>query len=181
MQKKSYDEYYQPAEDTLFFADNLRNEKGNDALDMGTGSGVLAEILSHNFDLVVATDINLVALKKACESVENCVCCNGGDGLNLDFDLVVCNLPYLPSDEINDPAVDGLRDGVEIPMKLIRSAWNVIRQNGKLIYLTSSLANYLELMKRTEQLGFSTKILAKKKLFFEELILVECLKLPSKD
>ncbi|MGI0073938.1 MAG: HemK2/MTQ2 family protein methyltransferase [Nitrosotalea sp.] len=176
MQKKSYNEYYQPAEDTLFFADNIRNEKGKAALDMGTGSGFLARILSSNFVLVVATDINLMALKKAHESVENCVCCNAADALNLDFDLVVCNLPYLPSDEISDPAVDGLREGVEIPMKLIRSASNIIRQTGKLLYLTSSLANYLELMKRTEQLGFSTKILAKKKLFFEELILVECLK-----
>ncbi|VVC06259.1 Release factor glutamine methyltransferase [uncultured archaeon] len=176
MQKKSYNAYYQPAEDTLFFADNIRNEKGKAALDMGTGSGFLAKILSSNFVLVVATDINLIALKKAHESVENCVCCNAADALNSDFDLVVCNLPYLPSDEISDPAVDGLREGVEIPMKLIRSASNVIRQTGKLIYLTSSLANYLELMKRTEQLGFSTKILAKKKLFFEELILVECLK-----
>jgi release factor glutamine methyltransferase len=176
LQKKSYNEYYQPAEDTLFFADNIRNEKGKAVLDIGTGSGFLARTLSSNFDLVVATDINLIALKKAHESVENCVCCNAADALNLDFDLVVCNLPYLPSDEISDPAVDGLREGVEIPMKLIRSATKVIRQTGKLLYLTSSLANHLELMKRTEQLGFSTKILAKKKLFFEELMLVECLK-----
>ena len=176
MQKKSYNEYYQPAEDTLFFADSIRNKKGRAVLDMGTGSGFLAKILSSNFVLVVATDINLMALKKAHEIVENCVCCNAADALNLDFDLVVCNLPYLPSDEIYDPAVDGLREGFEVPMKLIRSASNVIRQTGKLLYLTSSLANYLELMKRTEQFGFSTKILAKKKLFFEELILVECLK-----
>ena len=176
MQKKSYGEYYQPAEDTLFFADNIRDEKGKASLDMGTGSGFLAKILANNFGLVVATDINLVALRKAHESVENCVCCNAADALNLDFDLVVCNLPYLPSDEISDPAVDGLKEGVEIPMKLIRSASNLLKNNGKLIYMTSSLANYLELIKRTEQLGFSTKILAKKKLFFEELILVECMK-----
>lgn len=176
MQKKSYDEYYQPAEDTLFFADNIRDEKGKAVLDMGTGSGFLAKILSNNFGLVVATDINFVALKKAHESVENCICCNAADALNLDFDLIVCNMPYLPSDEISDPAVDGLKEGVEIPMKLIRSANNVLRNNGKLIYMTSSLANYLELIKKTEQLGFSTKILAKKKLFFEELILVECIK-----
>ena len=176
MQKKSYGEYYQPAEDTLFFADNIKDEKGKVVLDIGTGSGFLAKIMSSNFGLVVATDINFAALKKAHESVENCVCCNAADALNLDFDLVVCNLPYLPSDEISDPAVDGLKEGVEIPMKLIRSASNVLRNNGKLIYMTSSVANYLELMKRTKQLGFSIKILAKKKLFFEELILVECIK-----
>lgn len=176
MQKKSYNEYYQPAEDTMFFADNIRNESGKTALDMGTGSGFLAKILSNNFGLVVATDINFVASKKAHESVENCICCNAADALNIDFDLIVCNLPYLPSDKIDDPAVDGLKDGVEIPMKLINSASKTLKKTGKLIYLTSSLANHLELIKKTEQLGLSTKILAQKKLFFEELILVECIK-----
>jgi len=176
LQKKSYNEYYQPAEDTLFFADNIKNEKGKTALDMGTGSGYLGKILSNNFETVVATDINFMASKKAHESIEYCVCCNGADALKLDFDLIVCNLPYLPSDEISDSAVDGLKEGVDVPMKMIISASNVLKQTGKLIYMTSSLANHLELVNRTEQLGFSTKILGKKKLFFEELILVECIK-----
>ena len=176
MQKKSYDEYYQPAEDTLFFADNIKHEKGRVALDMGTGSGILAKTLSDNFGLVVATDINFEALKKAHESVENCVCCNAADALGSNFDLVVCNLPYLPSDEVRDPTVDGLKDGVEVPMRLVSSASKILAKNGKLIYLTSSLANHLELRKKTEQLGFSTKILATKKLFFEELMLVQCIK-----
>jgi release factor glutamine methyltransferase len=176
LQKKLYDEYYQPAEDTFFLANYIRNEKGRAALDMGTGSGLLGKTLSDNFELVVATDINLKALKKAHENVENCICCNGADALAFDFDLVVCNLPYLPSERISDPAVDGLKEGVEIPLKLINSASKVMGKNGKLIYLTSSLANYSELIRRSEQLGFSTKIVAKKRLFFEELILVECLK-----
>lgn len=176
MQKKSYDGYYQPAEDTLFFANNIKDERGRAALDLGTGTGFLAKILSNNFGLVVATDINFKALKKAHEDIENCVCCNAADALSFDFDLVVCNLPYLPSDKIFDPAVDGLNEGIEVSMKLVISASNVIRKNGKLIYLTSSLANFLELMNKTSKLGFSTKIRAKKKLFFEELILVECIK-----
>jgi release factor glutamine methyltransferase len=176
LQKKSFDKYYQPAEDTLFLADNIRGERGKAALDMGTGSGFLAKILSNNFELVVATDINMEALKKAHESVENCICCNAADVFAFDFDLVVCNLPYLPSEGLFDPAVDGLKEGVEVPMNLVRSAGNVVKERGKLIYLTSSLANYSELIKRTEQLGFSTKILAKRKLFFEELILIQCLK-----
>jgi release factor glutamine methyltransferase len=176
LQKKSYDECYQPAEDTLFLADNIRGEKGRAALDIGTGSGFLAKTLSNNFELVVATDINLKALRKTHEDIENCVCCNGADALACDFDAVVCNLPYLPSEKISDPAVDGLTEGVEVPIKLIKSASRVVGNNAKLIYLTSSLANYSELIKRSEQLGFYTRIVAKKKLFFEELILVECRK-----
>lgn len=177
MQKKSFDKYYKPAEDTFFLADNIQNEKGHAALDIGTGSGFLANVLSNNFELVVATDISLDALKKAHESVENCICCNSADALHCSFDLVVCNLPYLPSDQVADPTVDGLEEGLGITSGIIKSASNTVGKNGKLVFLTSSLANYQELIRRTESLGFSAKIVSKKKLFFEELILVECVKL----
>jgi len=177
LQKKSCDEYYQPAEDTLFLADHIRNETEKTALDIGTASGFLARILSHKFGFVVATDINFEALKKAREDVNNCLCCGAADALAFNFDLVVCNLPYLPSKEIVDPAVDGLEEGVTVPMRIVRSASKVVKQKGKLIYLTSSHANYSKLMNKTEKLGFSTKIIAKRKLFFEELILVECIKI----
>ena len=176
MQKK-FSDYYQPAEDTFFLADNIQSEKGYAALDVGTGSGFLANVLSNNFELVVATDTSLDALEHARKSVKNCICCNSADALHCTFDLVVCNLPYLPSSQVVDPAVDGLEEGLGVTTDIIKSASNVVGKNGKLVYLTSSLANYEELMRRTESLGFSAKIVSKKKLFFEELILVECAKL----
>ena len=176
MQKKSINDYYKPAEDTLFVSDYLENEKGELALDIGTGSGFLAQVLSKNFRFVVATDVVFSALRKAHETIENCVCCNAADAINRNFDLIVCNLPYLPSDELSDPAVDGLQEGVEIPSVIIKSASQKIRKNGKLVLLTSSLADYLKLIKITESEGFDVRIAAKKKLFFEELILLECVK-----
>ena len=166
-------EHYSPAEDTMFFANHIQNEKGSNALDIGTGSGYLAKILLPNFNLVVATDINHDSLKKAHTVIDNCVCCNASDALSVDFDLVICNMPYLPSDEIVDSTVDGLQEGLEIPLRIIKSARNVLKKNGKMIFLTSSLANYKKLLEETESLGFHVKIIATKKLFFEELILVE--------
>ncbi len=176
MQKESQNNYYVPAEDSIFFADYLKNEKGKSALDIGTGSGILAEVLSKNFPLVVATDINIVALVKAHETINNCICCNAADALRIHFDLIVCNLPYLPSDELLDPAVDGLRDGTEIPGMIIQSASQRIEKNGKMVFLTSSLAKYETLVELSESLGFSVTIATKKKLFYEELIIIECTK-----
>ncbi len=174
MQNKSIKtEYYLPAEDTIFFANCIKNEKGKYALDIGTGSGYLANVLSSNFEVVVATDINFESTKKAYQLIENCVCCNCADPFTIKFDLIVCNLPYLPSEEIIDPAVDGLKEGLTVPIQIIKSAKNTMIQNGKLLYLTSFLANYKKLMEETEYLGFSTKIIATKKIFFEELILVQ--------
>ncbi|HEX5457708.1 MAG TPA: HemK2/MTQ2 family protein methyltransferase [Candidatus Nitrosotalea sp.] len=175
MQKESSD-YYIPAEDSFFLADYIENKKGKTALDIGTGSGIIAKTLAENFSLVVATDINLSALKKAHETVDNCICCNAADALQSGFDLIVCNLPYLPSDKLLDPTVDGLHDGVIIPSVIIKSAGNIVAKNGQLIFLTSSLANYDALVQLCKTLGFDTNITAKKKLFYEELIIIECTK-----
>lgn len=176
MQKESQNSYYIPAEDSFFLADYIKNKQGKSALDIGTGSGIIATTLSKNFPLVVATDINVSALKKTRETIDNYICCNAADALQPSFDLIVCNLPYLPSDDLLDPAVDGLHDGVDIPSMIIKSASQRIIPNGKLIFLTSSLANYDKLIQLSKSLGFDTNIAAKKKLFYEELIIIECTK-----
>ena len=168
-------EHYSPSEDTIFFANYIEDEKGNNALDIGTGSGYLAQVLLTNFNHVVATDTNYNSIKKAHAVIDDCVCCNAADALHIDFDLVICNMPYLPSDEIVDTTVDGLHEGLEVPFRIIKSAKNVLKKNGKMIFLTSSLANYEKLLKQTESLGFHVKIVATKKIFFEELILVEAI------
>ncbi|MGI0026783.1 MAG: HemK2/MTQ2 family protein methyltransferase [Nitrosopumilaceae archaeon] len=174
MQNKSIKtEYYSPAEDTLFFANHIQNEKGKSVLDIGTGTGYLANVLLPNFEVVVATDISFDAIKNAHSLIQNCICCNSADPFATKFDLVICNMPYLPSEEIIDPTVDGLGEGLIVPLQIIKSAKNVIKKGGKMIYLTSSLANHKKLLEEIEQLGFYTRIVATMKMFFEELILVE--------
>jgi len=164
---------YYPSEDTFFLADHIENETGDKALDIGTGSGYLAKILYKKFNLVLATDINFKSLLLLNSQISNLFCCNGADALRGKFDLVVCNLPYLPSDKIIDRTTDGGKEGMEIPIKIIKSAVQVLAGHGRLLFLTSSLANYEKLLEKTQSLGFKVKVLSRKKLFFEELILVE--------
>ena len=54
---------YPPSEDTFFIANNIENEKGDYALDVGSGSGYLTKLLSENFSFVVGTDINYTVLQ----------------------------------------------------------------------------------------------------------------------
>ena len=172
-------EPYPPSEDTFFLADYIKNEKGESALDVGTGSGYLAALLEKSFSLVVGTDLSFNVLKKHEYFTANNVCCNGADALNQQFDLVICNMPYLNTDEVSDVRTDGGKDGLEIPIKIIESAKSRIKPGGKFIYVTSSLSDFKKLISYTELEGFNVNILAKKKLFFEELILVKAVRLLS--
>ncbi len=174
MQKKlSNDSPYAPAEDTYFLEDNIVNEKGKNALDIGTGSGYLTRTLSQNFSQVIGTDIDFNSLINQSKKIKNRICCDAADALNCKFDLIVCNMPYLQSDEISDRRVDGGKEGVEIPLKIIKSAVKCLNDSGKMLFVTSSLANYDKLIDESEKLGLELKIVARKKLFFEELIIVK--------
>lgn len=170
------DEEYPPSEDTFFISDYIEKEKGLSALDVGSGSGYLTKLLTKNFTFVVGTDINFVVLKNQTYRTKNLICCNGSDALKLEFDLVVCNLPYLATDEILDATTDGGKDGFEVPKKIFDSIYKNIKKGGKLLFVTSSLSDYQKLMDYTQNLGLNSRILAKKKLFFEELILVESIR-----
>ena len=166
-------EEYAPSEDTFFLVDNIKNEKGNFALDVGSGSGYLTKLLSERFLFVVGTDINCEVLKHQTYKTNNLICCNGSDALKMKFDFIVCNFPYLATDEILDIATDGGDEGFEIPKKIFDSIIDNMAKNAKFVFVTSSLSNYQKLIEHAQKLGLKTRIIAKKKLFFEELILVE--------
>jgi release factor glutamine methyltransferase len=75
LQKKlSETEPYPPSEDTFFLADYIKNEHGKSALDVGTGSGYLANLLTKSFSFVAATDISFNVLKKQNYFTSNLIC-----------------------------------------------------------------------------------------------------------
>ena len=177
MQIKSLkNDEYPPSEDTFFLADNIAHEKGGFALDIGSGSGYLTQLLWENFRFVVGTDINFEVLKNQTYKTQNLVCCHSSDALHIEFDLIVCNLPYLATEEILDIATDGGHEGLEIPLKIIKSAIQHLKPSGKFLFVSSSLSNFQSLIDDTEKAGLKVKILAKKKLFFEELVIIEAIK-----
>ena len=101
------------------------------------------------------------------------ICCNSADALNLEFDLIICNLPYLATDEILDVATDGGKDGLEIPLNIISSALPHISKQGRFLFVTSSLSDFMGLIYFIKSQNFKAEIKDKKKLFFEELIVIE--------
>ncbi|MDI1495187.1 MAG: methylase [Cenarchaeum symbiont of Oopsacas minuta] len=162
---------YLPAEDTYFLEDGIRGESGLLALEIGTGPGYITRVLERTFETVVGTDINLEVLRGRSGKL---VCCDGAGALRNNFEVIVCNMPYLATDEIDDIATDGGPEGVVIPSRIIHSAIPRLAKGGRFYFVTSSLSNYTILLKEVQKCGAKAEIIFRKKLFFEELLLVCC-------
>ncbi len=103
------DDVYEPAEDSFLFAENLDVVSGEVVLDLGTGSGILANIAAKNAGRVIAVDLNPYAIRCAKENsklndVQDRIDFIQGDLFSafcdgLRFDLILFNAPYLPSEE----------------------------------------------------------------------------------
>ena len=162
---------YLPAEDTYFLEDGICDEFGDLALEIGTGPGYITRVLEKKFKIVIGTDVNLQVLLGRKEKL---VCCDGAGALRNGFEVIVCNMPYLATDTIEDVATDGGPGGVLVPSKIIRSAVPHLAAGGRFYFVTSSLSDYEALIQEARRCGTRAKIVSRKKLFFEELLLICC-------
>ncbi len=181
---------YEPSDDSYFFAEFLQDyflknapkgypltAKVSNYLDMGTGSGILSETALKfiNKNNILAIDID----KDSCEFVAK----KGFQVLQSNlfsklskfnkFDLITFNAPYLPEDPDNFEPADSKRittggeKGDEISLKFIKQAKQHLTKYGKIFLLISSLTP-------TERINkFKPKIVARKKIFMEELLILE--------
>jgi len=122
------------------------------AIDVGTGSGCIAICLaSRNQDLqLAATDISPSALEVAKRNADKLsvsaqidfYCCDLFPPIERPFDLIVANLPYIPTGKMKalpifgkEPtlALDGGRDGLDLLKRLIALAPNFISPDGLIL------------------------------------------------
>jgi release factor glutamine methyltransferase len=170
-------EIYQPAEDSHLFSDFLKKylskHKINSYLDMGTGSGILSETVSKFLDKknILAADINPKTIKLLKQKNFNAIKSNLFSKIKTKFDLITFNAPYLPLDprepKSSQLATTGGKKGDEVSIKFIRQATKHLNKNGKIFLLISSLTPMNKLKK------FKYKIVARKKIFMEELLILE--------
>ena len=120
-------------------------------LDLGTGSGCILIALLHEIGNAhgVGVDRNPDTLKIAQGNAQrhrlgdraSFVCASWLDGLSGEFDIVVSNPPYIPSDEISllepevamfDPrrALDGGRDGLDAYRQIIPRLVQILKPGG---------------------------------------------------
>ncbi|KKG10569.1 modification methylase HemK [Methanosarcina sp. 2.H.T.1A.6] len=178
---------YEPAEDSFLLADATLEEAepGMHILEIGAGSGFVSAVLRANIKgiRVLATEINPHAAR--------CAKANGVEVIRTDlfkglkpenrktsFDLILFNPPYLPtSEEEKVPgwlnyAFDGGASGRETLDRFLDEVRNYLSPGGKILVLISSITGLEAVKEKMEKLGFEVDIVGRKKISFEELMVV---------
>ena len=179
---------YLPSDDSILLADCLKEYHGNSALDIGLGSGIIAETLCRNFEYVVGSDIDIDTLESYKENsvryqkTDNkrskygngfeLVCSDAAAAFRANiFDLIVSNPPYLP--DVYDKTIYGGATGIELTLCIVRSSIPSLVREGSIILIVSSLSDLSRLHQLTHQLDLNMRKITEKKLFFETISAME--------
>lgn len=183
---QTHPQVYEPSEDTFLLADNLEVERMSRALEIGTGTGLIAILASRKARMVIATDINPYALDCTLKNI----IVNKAYNVELrkgnlfesvkdeKFDLILFNTPYLPTSE--DETVDGELDaawnggpsGREVIDRFLCEMKDHLNPGGKVQMVQSTLSGNEETLEKLEELGFKASITAREKGFFEEMVVI---------
>ena len=173
-------EVYPVAEDSeLLLEASLEEVRDDDwVLEVGTGSGFVANEISKRCRFLVASDINPVAAKKAKQLGLEVVIADLLKPFKRKFSLILFNPPYLELEEFErrgdwlEKAIDGGRRGIEVINEFLMELDGALTQGGRAILIHSSVnvPEVYEILKRT---GFEYEIIGEKKLFFEKLYAVK--------
>ncbi len=181
---------YYPHDDSILLAEVLEKEQlnGKKALDLCCGSGLLAIVMAKAGATVTAADINKAAIEATRANAEKnsasikAVVSDLFSSISERFDVIACNPPYLPEggdagylEKVKQQLTSG-ETGRELIEKLVPKAKQYLNKNGKLFLLVSSLTGEKEVLVLLDACNFSCRIAARKKVPWEELIVVEAVK-----
>ena len=168
---------YEPREDSFLILKYIKDYAKGKILDVGTGSGILAEEASK-YGEVLAVDIDDEVIEFVKKKGINVVKSDSLENVKGKFDLIIFNPPYLLEDENEDEesrkVTTGGKKGFELIERFFSEVKDYLEKDGKDLIVFSSLSgDVFDIIKENK---FEFKVLEKEKLFFEELIVCLCWK-----
>jgi release factor glutamine methyltransferase len=167
---------YPGEEDSVFFSEYLKTLKCNKMLDMGCGTGILANSIGSAKE-IYCVDLNPDAIEFCKKTLgENkkmkFIISNLFEKLeNEKFDLIVFNTPYLDDEEPKDISWTYMQKGEDIIKKFILQAINYLEKDGKILILISN-RGYEEYEEFCKKEKIKWEKIKEKQLFFEKLYIV---------
>uniref|UniRef100_A0A7J3X795 Methyltransferase domain-containing protein n=1 Tax=Thermofilum pendens TaxID=2269 RepID=A0A7J3X795_THEPE len=149
---------YPISEDTLLLARFVeRAAPVRVAVEVGCGSGLVTSELARRSEYTLGIDISeqaaLTAKSRtvALPNVDVVISDKLSAIRSGSVDLVVSNPPYLPCDYCSEPLWCGGATGVEFSEELVAQASEILRKEGSLVILASSLSSIEKLLKCAER------------------------------
>lgn len=167
-------------EDSELLAEAVKRLAKGKVLDMGTGTGIQGIIAAKNGCEVTFSDISSHAILCARQNAKQ----NNVQGTFIvsdlfsdikgKYDTIIFNPPYLESAKLGTnskdyvkQATEGGRDGRELIERFIEGSFKHMTTSGRVIIIESVVNKYEN---EIEHLG--AKLLSKKSLFFEEIVVL---------
>ncbi|MCD6525351.1 MAG: methyltransferase [Thermococcus sp.] len=172
---------YEPAEDTFLLAETLDIKPGETALDVGTGTGIIALLMARKAKRVLGVDVNPKAIELAKKNAE----LNGitnvefrvsdlFENVSGRFDVITFNAPYLPGEPEKpiDLALVGGETGREVIDRFIREVPDYLTENGRVYLVQSSITGIEETLEMFGKVGLRAEVVARRHLFFEDIVVI---------
>ncbi|WP_456330639.1 HemK2/MTQ2 family protein methyltransferase [Archaeoglobus sp.] len=171
---------YEPAEDSeLLLEAALQEIKPEDeVIEIGAGSGFVAERLKGKCRYILTTDISPYAARELRRKGLDVVMTDIARGIKKRFSLVLFNPPYVElEDELKrgdwlDVAIDGGRRGIEVIRKFLDMLDEIMDDGGMAILIASS-QNEPEVFDLIRERGFVYEIIGERGVFFERLYAIK--------
>lgn len=169
---------YEPSDDSFMLAAYAKKLARGEVLDMGTGSGLLAEaaMASPMARRVVGADIDRSAVEHCRKKIRSrrisFLVSNLFSNLSgKKFDTIIFNPPYLPEECAKDreAALIGGKKGYETIQSFMGEADEHLKDDGFILLLFSSLTGKEQVDRIILDCLFIPEELERKRIFFEEL------------
>ncbi len=166
---------YSPAEDSYLLEEQVKKyAKNKSVLDIGSGSGILAETaIKVQAKSVLASDTTPESIKLLKSKKIPAIKSDLFKKIKGKYDLIIFNPPYLPQDKREDKAsqlaTTGGKYGDEILIKFLKQAKYHLNKNGIILIVLSSLTPKNRILALLNSLKLKKQIIANKKFFMETL------------
>lgn len=167
---------YQPREDSVLLAQQVKKYAKGRVLDIGTGSGIQALEASKKKDVkhVLAIDIQKKVIEHCKKNIKNkkisFMQSDLFQNVKGKFDTIIFNPPYLPEDiKVKDLTIEGGKKGYEVLERFFRHVNDYLKRDGIVLIVFSSLTKKEKVNEIISSHGLEFEEIAKEHIFFEDL------------